>query len=517
MNIQSTTGATTPGVAAGARREGFSSAIAGNTVLNLVGMVAPALAALFALPVLNRFLGTERVGFLTLAWALIGYFSLFDLGIGRALTKLVAEKIGCSDTTNLSRVIWTALALMLGLGIIACVVMATAARWIVESGLRIPVELRREAVIAVRILALTLPLVVTSAGLRGLLEAQGRFLVSNAVRGPLGIWLIAGPLLLIPFHVQSLALVAAILLVGRLGAWGAYAVACIRGTPALRGSVSCGRADVWPLLRFGGWMTISNIISPLMVYMDRFLIGNRVSLQAVAWYATPFEVVTKILIIPGAAVSVLFPFFSSLAADNSAEAARVYRLSVKSMAILLFMPTFVTSLFAIEGLRLWLGDPFATHSAQVVQLLAFGVLLNAVATVPFALLQGFGRPDLTAKIHLVELPIYSLSVIWLTNRFGITGTAVAWTARMVLDLATLDFLTRRTLRLKHVPSLPTLALALTGMALFSSTLLPMTMLAKLPLLAVVLVCESFLVYNIVLEHKSLQRLRIALHPRTPIP
>jgi len=56
------------------------------------------LAALVAIPVTLRGLGTERFGALSLAWLLIGYLSLFDLGLGRALTKLAAERLARSGS-----------------------------------------------------------------------------------------------------------------------------------------------------------------------------------------------------------------------------------------------------------------------------------------------------------------------------------------------------------------------------------------------------------------------------------
>src|SRR5438876_3369213 len=64
--------------------------LARNTVWNLLGSGAPMLLAVFCIPILIRGLGTDRFGVLTLAWALIGYASLFDLRLRRALTPLVA-------------------------------------------------------------------------------------------------------------------------------------------------------------------------------------------------------------------------------------------------------------------------------------------------------------------------------------------------------------------------------------------------------------------------------------------
>ena len=68
--------------------------LARNVVWNLLGTGAPLLVAIVAIPLLIQGLGTARFGVLTLAWLVVGYFSLFDLGLGRALTKLVAEKLG---------------------------------------------------------------------------------------------------------------------------------------------------------------------------------------------------------------------------------------------------------------------------------------------------------------------------------------------------------------------------------------------------------------------------------------
>ncbi|HSN89753.1 MAG TPA: oligosaccharide flippase family protein, partial [Anaeromyxobacteraceae bacterium] len=477
--------------------------IAGNTALNLAGMLAPLAAALLAIPHLNRFLGTERLGFLTLAWALIGYVSLLDLGIGRALTKLVAELLGSPDEPRLARLIWTALAIMLGLGVLAGLGLAAGAQWLVASALQIPPALQPEAVAAVRVLALTVPLVVTSAGFRGVLEAQGRFGISNAVRTPLGVWLIASPLLLWPLGTRSLAAVAALLFAGRLAAWVAYGVACVRAMPALLPGFALDRRQVGPLLRFGGWMTVSSVISPLMIYMDRFLLGHRASLQVVAWYTMPFEVVTKILVLPGAVVTVLFPLFSALTAQGSAESGRLYRLGLRYVPLAMFVPVFAASLFAREGLGLWLGPEFAEAAQHVVQLIALGCLFNGIATVPFALLQGAGRPDVTAKIHLLELPVYVALVVGLTLRFGITGTALAWALRMGLDLVALLLLARGAAEREGHPARPGLAAAALATAVFATSLLPLPPAAKAALLAVVVVAEASLIWRVLLDRDGL--------------
>src|SRR2546427_4459732 len=91
--------------------------LARNVVWNLLGTVAPLFVAVFAVPRLIHAMGTDRFGVLTLAWALIGYASLFDLGLGRALTQLVARKLGAGEEGEIPSLAWTSLLLMMLLGL----------------------------------------------------------------------------------------------------------------------------------------------------------------------------------------------------------------------------------------------------------------------------------------------------------------------------------------------------------------------------------------------------------------
>ena len=233
----------------------------------------------------------------------VGYFSLFDLGLGRALTKLVAEKLGKGQDNEIPPLIWTAMLMMAVLGVLGTVFVAALSPWLVGGVLKIHKELQPETLTSFYLLAVSIPIVIGTTGLRGILEAHQRFGLVNAVRIPLGIFTFLGPVVVLPFS-TSLVPVVAVLVIARLVSWCAYAALCLYVEPALRHSVSLHRAMVRPLINFGGWMTVTNIVGPLMVYMDRFLIGAMVSMTAVAYYATPYEIVTKLWIIPGALMGV---------------------------------------------------------------------------------------------------------------------------------------------------------------------------------------------------------------------
>ncbi len=418
------------------------SRLARNSLLNLLGQGVPFLAAIVAIPLLIHGLGTDRFGVLTLAWMVIGYFSLFDFGLGRALTQVVAERIGAARTEKAPSLVWAALALMFGLGLVGTVVGCAISPWLVSSVLKIPTELQAETLHAFYLLAAAIPVVVVTTGLVGVLSAFQQFGVVNAIRAPMGIYTFVGPLAVLPFS-PRLEWVTAILVLGRVVSALAYFWACRKVMPPFSRGVGRQYEEIRPLFRFGAWMTVTNIISPLLQYLDRFVIGAMLSMVSVAYYATPYEAVTKVLIIPGAILGVLFPAFAASYRQDHDRMVRLYTRGTKYIALLLFPGMLLVIVLASEGLRIWLGTEFSQHSTPVLQVLAIGVFINGVAQVMATLVQGLGRPDLSAKLHLIELPIY-LPLLWLAiHHFGILGAAAAWTGRVALDGALLFVLASR--------------------------------------------------------------------------
>ena len=406
--------------------------LARNTVWNLVGTIAPISVAVSAVPWLIHRIGTDRFGVLTLAWVVVGYFSLFDLGFGRALTKVVAEKLGAGAGEDIPGLYWTSLTLMALFGAVGAGVMAILSPWLVHSVLRIPMAIQSETLRSFYLLAASLPIVIATTAMRGFLEAHQRFSLSTAVRVPLGIFTFAGPLFVVPFT-TSLVPIVAVLVAARVGACAASWGLCLQIDPRLASGIALRWGLAGSLFRFGGWMTVSNLVSPLMVYLDRFLIGAVASASAVAYYATPWEAVTKLLMLPAAVVGVLFPAFSTGFAQDHARAKLLFLRGVKYTFLAMFPFVFVVVVFAREGLTLWLGPEFARQSTMVLQWLAVGVLFNGIAQVPFALVQGAGRANFTGKIHLLELPAYLASLWLLVRSRGIDGAAIAWTVRVALD------------------------------------------------------------------------------------
>lgn len=192
-------------------------------------------------------------------------------------------------------------------------------------------------------------------------------------------------------------------------------------------------------------MTVSNITAPLLLYLGRVFIIVMISAEAVAYFVTPYEVIINLLVIPGMLISVLFPAFASLFQRNKESAIRLYRQGTKAIFIVMFPLALCAFVFARPGLALWINEEFAINGYRVAQYLAIGVFINSFGHLSQALIQSYGRPDLTAKLHLVELLLYVPYLWFLIEQSGIIGAAVAWTIRVSISTVALSYISVRCL------------------------------------------------------------------------
>jgi O-antigen/teichoic acid export membrane protein len=221
-----------------------------------------------------------------------------------------------------------------------------------------------------------------------------------------------------------------------------------------------------PLFSIGGWLTVSNVVSPLMNYVDRFIIGALVSASAVAYYATPYELVTKLWIVPGALTAVLFPTFAAQIAANRRDGVDLFRQSISILFLALAPACTALALFAHEILTIWINTEFAANSATLLVIFSIGVLINGLTTIPFTLIQSASKVKVTALAHLFEAPAYFVVLYWLTLNYGTIGASAAWLLRIVFDAAIMFII----------------AIRITGLTLRATTYLKYALIATIVLM-----------------------------------
>ncbi len=404
---------------------------------NVGGTALPLAVGVAVIPSIIRGLGVERFGLLSVIWMLIGYFSLFDLGLSRTLTKVTADRLGSPAEREVPSLLCTALALVLACSIVASVILAACSRVLARRLLHVPPQMLGDISDSIIWLSIGLPFVMVSTVLLGVLEGFQKFALSNLVRLPLGMLMFLVPFGVVLFS-DRLAPVTAVLSAVRLVSVVALGAMALRILPGLRTERRRFRPDeLRHLLTFGGWLTVSNLVGPLLVYFDRLLIATKLGGAAIAFYTVPYDTLNRLLTFPTAIQGVLFPAFASLRTQDPTRVIDVFRKSSEKTALLLLPALLGVMLLARQGLQLWLGARFASESTTVAQILMIGVFVNAMARAPFVMVQGYGYAKWTALLHLIELPPYAGALYWLLGRYGIEGAAIAWTGRIAADAAVL--------------------------------------------------------------------------------
>jgi len=401
------------------------SSVKKNIVWSLSSNILPLLAGLILFPKIIDAYGLEVFGVLTLAWAFIGYFSLFDLGLSRALTQQVSDYIAKDKSSEqIAQLIRTGFITMWLLGIVGGLVLWLSSPVILDQFLKIPASLQADSLQAFALLALSIPLVVHTAALRAVLNALHLFKPASMIATVMGVGTFLAPWLA-AFVAPTLTSAVISLIITRLIVWILHVYAVRHSNILASKSRLFDFEQLKPLLHFGGWMTISNIISPIMEYMDRFMIASILGVVATSYYVAPNQVIFKLLVIPASIAGVLFPLFSQAWQKDPAHSARLLKQGFLYTLLLLFPPSVLLVFFANEWLSLWLTPEFAEQARLVVCWLTIGVSINSAAQIVFAKVQGAGRSDWTAKLHLAEvLPYLGLlyvSLYW----WGIAGAAIA--------------------------------------------------------------------------------------------
>ncbi len=419
-----------------------------STVWNLIGSLTPMALGLVTIPYLIRQIGVEAFGILTLIWSLIGYFSVFDFGIGRALTQQVSTHRSERMTTEIPALVKRGLQLMLVTGTLGGIVLVGAAHQLGHRWLNVSAALRDITAGCLLIAAVGIPLTTVTSGLKGVLEGYEDFRVSSILRLLLGVLNFGLPAITALVLGPSLAYMVSSLVVARLLILVAHVVAVHgRVSVVVIARVASSRLErTTALLRFGAWMTASNIIGPLMVTADRFVISFVLGASVVAYYTVPFDLILRLLIIPAALTAALFPRFAYLFRRDRADVRALYRRSHSVVLAGMSAICLVMAVGSRWGLSHWVGQAFAERSWTIGSVLTVGLLFNSVAQVPHTALQAAGDVKITSLVHLGEFVAYVPTLFLALRFFGLPGAAIVWVVRSTVDYALLSFFARRRMR-----------------------------------------------------------------------
>ncbi|MDE1348416.1 flippase [Vibrio aestuarianus] len=414
-----------------------------NTIWNIVGSVLPLLLGALTIPFIITEAGLEVFGILTLVWALIGYFSLFDFGLGRALTQIVAKLNQENKFNEVKDFVNIGIFLIFILGLLGGLLILSLAFPFSEYWLGVRSDLKGDVLISLCIAAVGIPLTTLSSGLKGVLEGYLDFRAVNILRVLLGMGNFGFPALTVYFLGASLPLMVASLVLTRLLVLIPHITLATKKVEIELILPSKNKTVTKELLGFGSWMTLSNIISPLMVTADRFIVSGIVGASLVAYYTVPFEVLIRFLILPGALTAAFFPQVTALLSESKKNAKKFFKKCILIVFVIMFITCVSTALLSPFALEFWIDKDFSDNSWYIASIISIGILFNSIAQIPHATVQAVGNVKATSIVHLFEFVIYLPILIIAVTYFGLIGAAVTWVFRAGLDMLLMFHLVRK--------------------------------------------------------------------------
>lgn len=406
-----------------------------NSTWNVVGYIIPTLVAIPTMGLISRILGVEAFGIYTLFFAFFGYASIFDLGLSRAIIRHIA--LYSNNQEYQGRVYSTASMFILAISIICSVIIYLFASKIV-SILSVSSNLLTETIDSLKYLSISIPaLLLMQIGV-GTLEGMQKFRLINIQKIFTSSIMCIGPFIFV-YKMKSLDGAALGLCFARYINLLITVNSVIKSIKHIK--ICFYKEIAIDLVQFGGWVTVSNIISPLMSYLDRFILSNYFGATKVAYYSSPAELISRLSFIPGAVSRTIFPMLT--AADKRSQVNDITRTSYKIVFFVTVIIVTLFFLFAEKILTTWLGGEYKGVPVTVLRILLFGYIFNSLAQIPFAKIQAAGYSKFTAIIHAAELLPYLTLLLVLMNIYGIEGVAVAWSARVMFDYILLELVSRK--------------------------------------------------------------------------
>lgn len=409
-----------------------------NSIWNLVGYVIPSLVAIPALGYMAHKLGPELFGIYTIAIAVVGYAGIFDMGLTRAITREIA--IYRNNSTERKKIIASATVFLLALSTLGgCLVLIFSAS--IVHFLNITAADFVDINNSFKLLALTIPIFLLNQLWIAILEGDEKFKAVNIQKSFSSTFIAGMPALFVIFDGTLLSAIAGLLISRIISLLIAFLL--VRNE-IVQSGMRLDLVTFKRLIFFGGWITVSNIISPAMVYFDRFIISNMLGARHVAYYSGPSEAIARLGILPAAVGRAIFPKLSC--AGHKDELKRNMTVSWLLMFAVCAPVVIIGIVFAENILHLWLGTSYAAHSKNILIILLVGFLFNALAQVPFTAIQSAGKAKITALLHCAEIIPYFVMLYFFVQHYGLIGVAFAWSIRVIVDWIILTIISQSLLK-----------------------------------------------------------------------
>jgi O-antigen/teichoic acid export membrane protein len=406
-----------------------------NTLFNLFGNIFPIVIAIVAIPFTINDLGLELFGVLTISWLIIGNSVIFDLGMGRAVTVFSTKYVKEKNFAEVSKVLACGIQVQLLIGGSACLIFIFISQILVESVFTISSNLVEESKEAFTYASIGIPISLASSSYRGLLEAAHRFDFLSVFKSTFSSLTYLTPVIGILFNMDIGEITILLVFFQSIQLLTLHLSTFLLFKKINWSLMLNFNKDVFKeMFSFGGWVSLSNVISVIQENIERLIIATLLPISTVTYYSVPKDMLDKVYLIPSSLTRAIFPTIVLKADLDKKELIQLFNRAFKFIGVIIGFILFGGILVAKPLLLFWVGEEFSDKATLVFQVLSYGILVSSLNMLSVSLFQGIKRPIITLVQQLIRLPIILFMAWYLISRYGLIGGAFSWTFARVLAL-----------------------------------------------------------------------------------
>ncbi|MEM9363420.1 MAG: oligosaccharide flippase family protein [Bacteroidota bacterium] len=402
-----------------------------NGLISICFQGIPIILALIAIPKNIEHIGDTLWGLYSLTITILFLFMYFNFGINPSVNKKLSEALGKNEKKRISILLSNGFFFNLASSILLCFLIYFFAPSLVnlfvqeEDTIHIAETLFRYAAIAGGISLLI-------SFYRNVYEAKQNFLLVSFLRTILSSTILVAPTI---GYLMGLDIIKSfnLVLVVYFLVWFIYTIIFLKEYSIPKFKL-VEKKVFFELLFFGIWITGHSLLNPIYLFLDRFFISSTIGLDEVAFYTTPYDLVSKMTLVSGSITAAFFPAISYWHSKGDTE--NLLKSFKKTFGFLFFSllaVSIVLTLIAPFFLEFWINTKYMSKSTGVFRILVFGYFVSSLSLVFLRFIYGIGIPKYAFFVNLFMVPFYLLLLVALVNLFGIEGAAWSFLIKSVLD------------------------------------------------------------------------------------
>ena len=405
-----------------------------NVFFNLASQALILGTSFITTPYIVNKLGADSYGVVILLSTILGYLNFLDLGLSGALTRYLTECASVYDWERFRRLLWSSLIFYASISSIVATLLLIIPSRLILHVINIPPSLHdafmRAFLIGIAawvIGLLTLPPHAVLWAYHRLDMASFSVLISGTLQPILTVTTLFLGYGIVGVSIATLLTHVTVLITT---IWMSTRLHRSWGKPLW------DPQSLKPLFRYGGWLTLAQVVTQVVGSLDKILIGTYLSPASVGYYNISTSLPLKLWIIHGAFVSSAFPLIVSLKAHSASSTEVFHLVSRFAKSILLLLSPFALFFifFGHTFLSTWINETYARNGLFCIMLASVYSLISGFSNIFHALLRAWERPDLSTKAYLFAtlgyLPLLYVFIRWL----GISGGALALVLFSVIEL-----------------------------------------------------------------------------------